>query len=119
MRKTLAVLVLMISALLLLAGPAWAHHLYRIKKVTATTAIDANSFKTLYEVLTDCPRYVEGSSPQQNSTLTITSSSFNPQTVSATWVGTTTAGWQRWRFTGTATTSSTTATNPRSDDENV
>jgi hypothetical protein len=52
MRKTLAVLVLVISSMLLLQAPAWAptastvepdHHLYKIKT--------ANS----YEALTDCP----------------------------------------------------------------
>jgi hypothetical protein len=52
MRKTLAVLVLMISSMLLLQAPAWAptastvgpdHHLIRINKIGS------------YEALTDCP----------------------------------------------------------------
>jgi hypothetical protein len=47
MRKTLAVLALMIGSLLFLAAPAWAHHLYRINKVTT------NGTTNTYEALTD------------------------------------------------------------------
>jgi hypothetical protein len=49
MRKTLAVLALMISSMLFLQAPAWAppeevHHLIKIKPIGS------------YEALTDCPR---------------------------------------------------------------
>jgi hypothetical protein len=47
MRKTLAVLVLMISSLLFIAGPAWAHHLYRIKKGSFVALSDCDDNKIL------------------------------------------------------------------------
>ena len=45
MRKTLAVLVLMISSLLLLQAPAWAHKLYRIQKGSFVALSDCNQNK--------------------------------------------------------------------------
>jgi hypothetical protein len=47
MRKTLAVLALMLGSLLFLAAPAWAPNLYKINKINS------------YEALTDCPGNVK------------------------------------------------------------
>jgi hypothetical protein len=47
MRKTLAILVLMIGSLLFLAGPAWAHQLYKIKKGSFVALSDCDDNKIL------------------------------------------------------------------------
>jgi hypothetical protein len=88
MRKTLAVLVLVISSMLLLQAPAWAptasttgaeHHLYRITKPPGQPSQpNAEGLRrTVYVVLTDCP-----------SVASITSSAWRPPTVNGTFAGT-------------------------------
>jgi hypothetical protein len=79
MRKTLAVLVLMTSSLLLLQAPAWAHELYRVqKKDVQGLRLDAQGRRlTVYEVLTDCP-----------SSATLSSDAWSPKTVTGNFVDT-------------------------------
>jgi hypothetical protein len=55
MRKTLAILVLTISSLLFLAGPAWAHQLYKIKKGSYVALSDCNENKILISSREDAP----------------------------------------------------------------
>jgi hypothetical protein len=77
MRKTLAVLVLMTSSLLLLQAPAWAHKLYRIQKLSTQGADAEGRRLTVYDMLTDCP-----------SSATFTSSAWSSQTITGNFVGT-------------------------------
>jgi hypothetical protein len=55
MRKTLAVLVLMTSSLLLLQAPAWAHKLYKIKTGSFVALSDCDDNKILISSRKDAP----------------------------------------------------------------
>lgn len=87
MRKTLAVLALMIGSLLFLASPAWAHHLYSIQKGTSQSA-DANGLrKTAYTAIVDCA-----------TAATFSSTAWSPSTVKGHLVGKVATGKYKYTF---------------------
>ena len=69
MRKTLAVLALMIGSLLVLATPAWAHHLYSLQTGTSQSADAKGLRKTKYTAVTDCATAATFSSSAWSSTV--------------------------------------------------
>jgi hypothetical protein len=97
MRKTLTVLVLTISTLLLLQAPAWAPHLYRLNQIgTPTSGSPTNAD---YEVLTDCAGA---------RAVTVASTSFSPQPREielreGKFTDKNNKKWQRYTFTATVT----------------
>jgi hypothetical protein len=87
MRKTLAVLALMIGSLLFLAAPAWAHHLYKVTKVQTLGTTAEGLKKTAYWAATDC-----------STGASFTSSAWSPGDVGGTRAGQDAAGHPKYTF---------------------
>ena len=87
MRKTLAVLALMLGSLLFLAAPAWAHHLYKLNNVRPLGATAEGLKKNAYWAATDC-----------STGASFTSSTWSPGTVKGTRAGQDAAGHPKYTF---------------------